>query len=721
MDPAIEGAATGRLDLEATLVLVADTIVESLGFDVAVVNILEGAQTMLVAAVTGPQEVRDALLHKRQGVEGWRLLMEESEAWGSLRFLDHAKSVADPADIFTWVPDVDPVEGPDGWHPEDALFAPLIASDGGMLGMLSVDLPRSGRRPDLATRHALEALAVTAALAIEHARVGEENRRTSRRFQAVFDSSPVAIGLIGKERVWTAVNDAFCTFLGRSRDELVGCSPLEFTHPDDVGLTAAASDAVRSADPDVAGSVRPVEKRYLRPDGSTVWGRLHLAPLDTEGGQGDIIAQVEDITGRKLAEQRLVRQARTDTLTSLPNRAELMRRLQGALPQDTAQGLLTVVFFCDLDKLKTVNDLHGHAAGDAYLRGVAERLSASMRAGDVVGRIGGDEFVAVLSGIETPTEAVGLAGRLLERVREPLEVEGAVLHPSVSLGISMSSSPRTDADALLAQADTAMYRAKSEEPGSWRVYDPGMRNTSAGQLALRADLPEALAQGQFLLHYQPVVRLSDGATLLHEALLRWQHPRRGLLEPDDFLPVVLGSQHESAVTELVLLQACRDAAARPEGARRTSVNVSSTQVGRRDLPDVVRRVLATTGLAAADLLLEITDDRLLTRDDGPVRLAELHALGVGLALDDYGTGSSGPGYLLRFRTLSLLKLAPAFAAALGEDAVAAHLVASTLSLARACGMDLVVEGVETQEQADALRDLGVEQVQGHLFGEPAPL
>jgi diguanylate cyclase (GGDEF)-like protein/PAS domain S-box-containing protein len=698
------------LELAETLQLVADTIVESLGFEVASINLVneDDDASMVVVAVSGPPEVREVLLGRRQGRSGWAKLLAASEPWGKLRFLDHATAPSDPSDMLTWIPDIPVVDEPDAWHPEDALFAPLEGADGSHIGVLSVDVPRDGKRPGAATRHALEAFAVTASLAIRHAALAVESRRGVLRFQAVFDSSPIAIALVGPDQCFERVNDAFCLFLGRGRDELLGHDPTEFTHPEDLPETEQ-----------VAGSVR--EAGGLLPDGSAVWGRLHLAPLNRRDDPGVMVAQLEDITERKRTEQRLHRQAHFDGLTSLPNRAASMKRLSQALERDAAAGTMTVVFFCDLDRLKLVNDGHGHAVGDAYIREVSRRIRASLRDSDTVGRLGGDEFVVVLEGVRTPTEALGLAGRVIDGVRQPLRLGGVTFAPSLSLGIAYSAGRGTTADQLLAQADAAMYRAKSEERGAWQVYDPTMSNSAVGQLELRNDVAAALEQQQFVLHYQPIVQLADSAVVGHEALLRWQHPTRGLLLPAQFLDVVLDSEYESPVTDWVVQQACRDAAGRPEGTRRVSVNVSSVQVGRRDLPEVVGEALRDSGLHPSRLVLELTEDRLLSRTDGPQLLERLHAIGISLAVDDFGTGYAGLGYLQRFPVIDIVKLDRTFVAGLGQDRVSEHIVRSVVELAKGCGLGLVAEGVESSEQAALVHELGVRHAQGYLLGRPAPL
>lgn len=712
--------AAPSLDLTQTLQLVADTIVESLGFGAAVINLVEDDQQMVVAAVSGPSEVRELLLHRRQGREGWSKLLEASEPWGRLRFLDHANFGEDPADITSWIPDIAVLDSPDAWHPEDALFAPLLASDGALIGMLSVDMPVDGMRPGPATRRALEAFAVAASLAIEHAALAAESQRGARRFRAVFDSSPVAIALIGSDGRFSGANDALCRFLGRRRQEIVGSLPSRFSDPTAPDAAAAPPWTARQLIPGSRkGDPAPVEVRYLLPDGSPVWGRLHIAPLGSVDEPGILVAQIEDITDRKRAEERLVREAHFDSLTGLPNRAQSMLHLVSTL-EDPRRSGMTAVFFCDLDRLKLVNDGYGHAVGDAYILEVSRRIRASVRDADLVGRLSGDEFVVVLGGVESPAEAIGLAGRIIEGVRQPLQLGGVSFTPSVSLGIACATGTATTADELLAQADSAMYRVKLEDRGSWQVYDSTMGSSAAAQLRLRSDITRALAEQEFVLHYQPIVRLDDRQVIGHEALLRWEHPRRGLLAPAEFLDVILGSEYESPVTDWVIRTACADAMRRPVGSRRVAVNVSSLQVGRRDLPELLRSCFAETGLDPKDLVLELTEDRLLSHVDGAERLAALHDVGVVLAIDDFGSGYAGLGYLQRFSTLDIVKLDRSFISGLGVDSASEHIVRSMVQLARGCGLTLVTEGVETDEQADLLLALGVEAAQGYLFGRPHP-
>jgi EAL domain-containing protein (putative c-di-GMP-specific phosphodiesterase class I) len=328
--------------------------------------------------------------------------------------------------------------------------------------------------------------------------------------------------------------------------------------------------------------------------------------------------------------------------------------------------------------------------------------------------------VVILRGVRTSAEVISLAARIVDGVRQPLRLGGVSFTPSLSLGIAYGAGTSMTADELLAQADTAMYRAKLEERGAWYVYDPTMRNSAAAQLQLRNDVGEAIEQEQFVLHYQPIVRLADGAEMGREALLRWQHPKRGLLQPAEFLDVILDSEYESPVTDWVIRRACLDAASLLGPSRRVSVNVSSLQVGRSDLADVISRCLAESELEASDLVLELTEDRLLSRPDGSELLNGLHALGLSIAIDDFGTGYAGLGYLQRFSSIDIVKLDRSFVAGLGQDPISEHIISAMVELARGCGLRLVMEGVETELQSTLLQQLGVTLAQGFLFGKPAP-
>jgi len=698
---------------------VADTIVESLGFEVAVVNLVDESDDCLVAvAVSGPTSVRELLLGQRQQHATWDLLLKACDRWGRLYFLDHLTAPADPQDLLMWVPDIPISDDPNAWHPDDALLAPLHATDGRLVGILSVDVPRDGRRPEGATRRALEAFAVTASLAVQHATMHAESRRSEQHFRAVFDDSPVALALLDNDRRLFAVNDAYCTLVGRGREQVVGHDPMEFTHPDDVAASVKASGVVRAR-----GRPDSIEKRYLRPDGTQVWGLVHLAHLGAGNGQAQVLGQIEDITERKAQEHRLLHAAARDPLTGLANRAAVLGRLRAALTHTAAQGALTVVLFCDLDRLKLVNDGHGHAVGDDYIRAVGLRLRASVRAEDTVGRLAGDEFIIVLENVRSQDEAVGVAAQVIGGVHQTLRLAGATFTPSLSIGVALTADGAVSAEELLSQADAAMYRAKSGGRGGWQLYEPGMRSTASAQLELRGDVPAALRDEQFVVHYQPIVRLADRVVMGHEALLRWQHPVLGLLAPAQFLDVILDTEYETPVTNWVLQRACRDTARRGavDGVSRSvAVNLSSQQLARADLARVLTTTLAAAGLDPGRLVLELTEDRLLSRTEGALEITRLRDLGLRVAIDDFGTGYAGLGYLQRL-PVDIVKLDRSFVARVADDPISRHICQSVIELADRCGLLLAAEGVETEEQAAVLISLGACYAQGFLFGRPRPL
>ena len=264
-----------------------------------------------------------------------------------------------------------------------------------------------------------------------------------------------------------------------------------------------------------------------------------------------------------------------------------------------------------------------------------------------------------------------------------------------------------------------MYQAKTQDRGSWRVHDDSVTSSAVGQLQLRTELARALDRHELVLHYQPVVRLADREVIGYEALLRWQHPTRGLLAPGAFLDVIVDSEFETPVTDWVLLRACLDAAHRPAAQRRVSVNVTSTQFARPDLPDVVAACLSASGLAPYDLVLELTEDRLLSRSDGAELLERMRRLGVSIAIDDFGSGYAGLQYLQRFPAVDIIKLDRGFVAGVGRDKVSENIVRAVVDLVRSCALMLVVEGVETADQDEFLRGLGADAAQGYYYGRPA--
>jgi diguanylate cyclase (GGDEF)-like protein/PAS domain S-box-containing protein len=434
---------------------------------------------------------------------------------------------------------------------------------------------------------------------------------------------------------------------------------------------------------------------------------------------------VQDITDRKMLEDKVEYQAFHDSLTGLPNRALFLDRVEHALLRQQRLSSSVAVLFLDLDDFKTVNDSLGHQAGDELLIDLARQLHSSIRAADTVARLGGDEFGVLLEDVEKVDHAVSTAQRVLDIFERPFHIEGTDLLVRASVGIAVSGGDEViTSGAILRDADTAMYAAKKHGKGSYELFEPEMQKAARARLQLKADLQRAVDNNEFVLHYQPIVTL-DGATMTGvEALVRWEHPERGLIPPLDFIPFCEESGLILPIGQWVLQEACRKVAgwqkAHPDTAPRTvSVNISPVRFLRPGLVEEVAEVLADTGLAPESLALEITESVLVQDSEVIGRLTELKELGVQLAIDDFGTGYSSLSYLRDF-PIDLLKIDKTFidSVALGPDESA--LTRAVVELGRTLGLRVVAEGVEQDAQAEALRSIDCDLAQGYLFSRPLP-
>ncbi|MGU3361652.1 EAL domain-containing protein [Methylobacterium sp. M6A4_1b] len=426
----------------------------------------------------------------------------------------------------------------------------------------------------------------------------------------------------------------------------------------------------------------------------------------------------EDITERRQSEARIVRMARHDALTGLPNRAFLREHMADMLTA-RGPGTRTAVLYLDLDGFKGVNDTLGHPAGDALLCLTAQRLQDGLRASDFVARLGGDEFAIVQSDIGAPADAAELAARLVAALRAPFTVQDQEIVIGTSIGIALVEPSDADSEAVLRRADVALYQAKAAGRGTWRFFQTEMDKDIQRRHHLGAELRRALAGHQFELHYQPLVAARSRTLNGLEALLRWRHPERGLIDPATFIPLAEEMGLIREIGAWVLAQACREAATWPD-ALKIAVNISSVQFVRGDLFEDVSRALIGSGLMASRLELEVTESVLLRDHAETFRiLHRLQALGLQIAMDDFGTGYSSVSYLRRF-PFDKLKIDQSFVRTLGQENGSVAIVRALVGLGKACGMGVVAEGVETEEQAAILEAEGCNELQGFLFSRPLP-
>src|SRR5918995_933579 len=428
----------------------------------------------------------------------------------------------------------------------------------------------------------------------ERMRTEDALREARDRFRSIFDHAPIGVAMVSLEGRYLQVNRSLGEILGYTEEELQALTWQEITHPDDLAASSAYARRI------VEGEFPRyhLEKRFLHADGHKVWASLSVSLVrDGEGEPLYFVSQIQDVSERKVLEERLMHQAFHDTLTGLPNRHLLVNRLAHALERTRRRGdRQVVVLFMDLDGFKIVNDSLGHDTGDHLLTLLAERLRRCVRPEDTLARFGGDEFVVLLEDVEDPGEAVRVAERITDELRRSFSIEGREHFVAVSIGIALGTARTKLAEDLLRDADTAMYRAKDEATDYW-VFDPAMHLRAVRRLELENDLRRAVERNEFVLHYQPIVRLGDGGVRGVEALVRWHHPERGFLNPDEFVPVAEATGLVVPLGERVLVEACRQAKEWQGESARTpplllSVNLSAKPLRRPDLTEKVEAALS---------------------------------------------------------------------------------------------------------------------------------
>jgi diguanylate cyclase (GGDEF)-like protein/PAS domain S-box-containing protein len=553
-------------------------------------------------------------------------------------------------------------------------------------------------------------------------RSNDERSRDERRFGSLIRKSSDVVTLIGPDGTIRYQSPGVEALLGLRPDELIGRVAGGLAHPaDEVAYRAHLAEVV-------AGGLKATtsfECRFRHRDGS--WRALDnvATNLLDDPDVDAVVINSRDVTDRQALEHELNRRAFHDPLTGLANRALFLDRVGHALTRAERLADPVAVLFLDLDDFKLVNDGLGHAAGDQLLVGVAERLARSIRAGDTVARFGGDEFAILLESGAMPTTAMDVAHRVAETLAAPFRVGPDLVSVQASVGVAFGRPPPDTPESVLRDADLAMYLAKQNGKGRFEMFRPAMHDEAVERLALTADLRQAIERAAFEVFYQPIVNVEGTRVVGAEALVRWPHPRRGLVSPLEFIDVAESTGLIVPLGRWVLAEACRQTQSwRKAGVVDDdfyiSVNLSGRQLQDGALVRDVEHVLATSGLPARTLMLEITEGGVAgDLDLALARLRALKDLGLRLALDDYGTGYSSLNRLEKL-PVDVVKIDKSFIDRLTETPEGRALVRSVIDVTRALGLSSIAEGVERPEQLAALEELGCDHVQGYLFARPMP-
>lgn len=543
---------------------------------------------------------------------------------------------------------------------------------------------------------------------------------SEERFHGAFEYAAVGMALVSADGKIIQVNPALCSILGYSREQLLQFKTNDISYGEDKDLEAEKIQEL------LAGTLTSfqIEKRYHDKLGKIVWSLLSVSLAHAPGSNSPFfIFQIQDITRRKMAEDKLQHLAHFDSLTGLANRSLLEARLRQALTSAAQYKQQVAILFLDLDRFKMVNDTLGHDAGDLLLQAAAERLKARTRINDTVARLGGDEFVIILPHITQVDTVVIVVSKILEALSEPFLIRGKELLLAASVGISLYPSDGEDAQTLLKRADIALYRSKAKGGNGYEFCTTEMSMQATEKAEIETGLRHAINHNEFVLHYQPKVDLKTGAVIGVEALVRWERPQQGLVYPGEFIGVAEETGLIVPIGLQVLKKACEQTVFWQKAAKgkvniSIAVNLSIRQIREKELIPSIIKILDETGIDPHFLELELTESLLMLDMAASVSvLRELKKLGVKIAVDDFGTGYSSLSYLKQF-AIDRLKIDQAFIGDVTTDNNDAAIVIAIIAMAHSLGIKVIAEGVETQAQLKFLIDHGCDEIQGYYFSPP---
>jgi len=542
-------------------------------------------------------------------------------------------------------------------------------------------------------------------------------RESEERFRSAFDYAPIGIGLVSPDGKWLKANRALTEILGYSEGEFLESDFQTMTMPEDLGITLVKVHELLS------GKIATwqMEQRYIHKSGRTVWTSWSVsAANDTRSKQPNLIFQIQDITDKKSAEEKLQHEATHDALTGLPNRPFFMNRLGEALEKvRTIKDYKVSVLFIDLDRFKYVNDSLGHLIGDDLLREIAVRLRDCMRPSDIVARLGGDEFTILVEGRYDESEVTRIADRIQKKFNIAFDLRGHEVYSSASIGILHASDKHLASEDVMRDADTAMYQAKRAGKARHEVFDEKMHTAAKEILRLETDLRRAVEREEIEVYYQPIYTLATGEIESFESLARWDHPEFGKISPSRFIPLAEEIGLIDRLCEQVLTRACTEIGSLTDQRRYgVSVNLSCRQFSQTSLVRNIEDILEATGFSPTDLKLEITESVFFEHQDRAIAmLHQLRERGVAINIDDFGTGYSNLGYLKKL-PISALKIDRSFVSMIDSAGNNDEIVRAIINLARTLGLKVVAEGIETNVQLELLKELNCEGGQGFLLAKP---